>query len=275
VTCTSGEGVGANLRFSLTVGPWTVVSAPLVSYIPPNITRVGSFRQLDTQGGQQFTLHGSNFGPLGYAPTVSYTHEESGVTVSAASCSVTVAHTEVTCTTGQGAGVGFRMVLVVGGQPSTPFPVDTGYAAPSVTTVYPDVVQDTGGEVIVVNGSNFGPPGWQLRVMYGPEGRRQRYSAGRCVRVPSSPHTAVQCLSAPGVGRDLVVTVEAEGQLSVPHASAALSYGVPQVHVVRGKGADGGSTRGGDIVGQTHPALSCYSFTPPFSFTFLRTPLPF
>ena len=49
--------------------------------------------------------------------------------INATECRITVAHTEITCITGAGAGVGHRMVLTIGGQQSTIPTID--YGAPS------------------------------------------------------------------------------------------------------------------------------------------------
>jgi len=67
LACSTVEGIGANLVFTLEVGgqqSWTFAST--VSYAPPSIEKV-SQNILATEGSEEVVISGDNFGPIGTA----------------------------------------------------------------------------------------------------------------------------------------------------------------------------------------------------------------
>jgi hypothetical protein len=263
ITCTTVKGVGSGLKWTLTVGQWTVVSRATASYIAPNISSVAGLVDVPTIGGTELVIMGNNFGPLGYVPVVTYTHFASGTQYTATRCSVTSADVVVTCMTVPGAGVGVQVAIAVGGQSSNAYFIATGYATPSVAEVTPLLFQTVGSEKVVLKGSNFGPAGLslQLVVRYGPVGDVHKYTARSCVRNSESSHTQIECKTEPGVGSGHLFSVEVVGQESQLSSKTA-AYGRPSISAVGGKGAVDATTEGGDIVGRTQllqssPLCSC------------------
>jgi hypothetical protein len=240
VTCTTVPGVGNNLRFSLTVYPWNVVTTVTASYTPPSISSLAGLVDVPTIGGTELVIMGNNFGPLGYVPVVMYTHVATNSTFSAVNCSVSVAHVSITCLTGPGAGVGLEVSVVIGGQASNALLVATGYSGPTLSGVAPMLYLAAGYEGITLQGGNFGPAGLGvvIAVRYGPASDRQKYSAQSCVRDAASPHSVVVCAAAPGVGTGLMFLVEVNGQQS-QLLPTAVAYRAPKVQSVRSVSANG------------------------------------
>jgi hypothetical protein len=88
-----------------------------------------------------------------------------------------------------------------------------------------------GGEVVIVSGTNFGPMGSvDMVVQYGSGGRV--FTATNCSALGPAQSTVgganqqVQCVTAPGVGKDLNWTVSAKGQRSAPFRLSGPVVGV-------------------------------------------------
>ncbi len=77
------------------------------SYTPPSLTTLGSpVVSLETTGGTIVTLNGADFGAIG-ATTVSGNYSGGSTNLNfQAGCVVTVAHTQMQCTTVPGVGSG-------------------------------------------------------------------------------------------------------------------------------------------------------------------------
>jgi len=119
------EGFGANLRVRVQVGEDIRVSGSdiTVSFAPPVLSSTVMTAPLPGVGGGKFTLRGSGFGPIGavgpsnalaalqivYAPS----WDASGYMYTGRGCTVTVAHTEAECTTGEGFGASNWVMLEV------------------------------------------------------------------------------------------------------------------------------------------------------------------
>ena len=148
------------------------------------ITSVIGASALSTVGGDQITLVGDMFGPVGTSNwiEVAYTEEyANGMTpgldqyspsrlVVGAQCSVSVAQTEIVCGTNEGVGTSLRWrVRVSGGLDSvwavtwSPWFVGGSYAPPFITSVEfsasgsnTPTINTRGGESVTIHGDNFG-----------------------------------------------------------------------------------------------------------------------
>jgi hypothetical protein len=123
----------------------------------------------------------------------------------ALNCFVAEAHLVVNCTTAPGVGTGLAWVVSIGNQTSQA-PV-TSYASPEI--MYVGVRTDTGlsdsallatkgGDVIVINGTNFGPAfprAYVTTVQFG------KYVIPGCDM--TIPHVQLVCRTQPGTGTSL------------------------------------------------------------------------
>ena len=112
LTVTIGMG-GSNVRTSAVFATADIsYAAPIVAiYNGPGSDEASTF------GGQQLVVTGANFGPIG-TPVSSASYGE-GPYQLPATCVVSMAHSELTCTTSAGAGKELKLVVTIGGQTST------------------------------------------------------------------------------------------------------------------------------------------------------------
>ncbi|KAH8055453.1 calcium ion binding protein [Aureococcus anophagefferens] len=265
LSCETATGTGGGHVVRATVGNQTsaaydanlTYAAPFVSYYESSWAsdedRVGAF----AEGGEQLKLHGGNFGPLGNASldSVSYLAADDderyvacdvdgalGGVVGGDSpclCAITTAHETVTCRTVAATGRGHSWHVVVDGQTSTT--PTTRVEPPRVLGLLGNATNASiaGGEAIVIVGANFGRLQRKLDyVRYGPSG--DEYEATNCTLASDS---RVACLTAPGVGVDLRVTVAVDGQAS-DVSPPLLSYARPRIF---GVSPQSGDTAGGSV----------------------------
>ena len=144
------------------------------SYAQPVVTGFAGEGAADarTGGGQAVLIHGSNFGfedaKLG---SITYTRQAPGgepKVYQAAACAISVAHTEIACTTAPGAGTDLAWNVIIDGQPSVS-PV-TWYGKPAVSGLawkstgrrlatpsgFIGSASTDGGQVVEIHGENFG-----------------------------------------------------------------------------------------------------------------------
>ena len=95
-----------------------------------------------------------------------------------------------------------------------------------------------GGDPFVLSGTNFGPIGTIVAVFYGPAINPMTFAAMECLVIIS--HTRISCVSAPGVGSNLVVTVSVGGQTAQP-SSGLLTYAAPIIEDIAISSNDGSS----------------------------------
>ena len=187
--CTMPAGIGASLPWLLTVGPRSLTMPPsspasmLVGYLAPSITSVAgvgavNIASLNTFGGEQVTITGTNFGPatitsrfdgsvhtpiLGdaqYPSTYVKYGTSSGNLLAFAGCtqSPATAHTAISCTTVGGIGIAHRVSMSIGNQAAAaPWP-STGqglaYLPPTLSSLLGQgsISADTsGGQVVVIS----------------------------------------------------------------------------------------------------------------------------
>ena len=112
LTVTIGTG-SSNVRTSAVFATADInYAAPIVAiYSGPGSDEASTF------GGQSLIVTGANFGPVG-TPVDSASYGE-GPYQLPATCTVSVAHSELTCTTSAGGGKELKLVVTIGGQTST------------------------------------------------------------------------------------------------------------------------------------------------------------
>ena len=161
------------------------------------------------------------------------------LTFKPANCSVSVAHTELTCTTSPGAGPNLIWSITVDGQKSVE--PTTNYAVPTIINItnWPSGSLVTsanvlGGDVVMITGTNFGPPrggggfaGSLIQdISYGPTGREK--SINLTSRMTYVSHNQVRLVLPPGIGTNLQFKITVADQESAT-STARFSYAVPQI----------------------------------------------
>ena len=274
VRCLTNVGTGKDWVFAV-----TVVDQPIInqnglfptnhSYHVPviaNYTGAGA-SDAATQGGQEVILTGQHFGPLGSdnIDKVEYQDEEqrklcrADPTVrcppifQAVNCSVTVAHTQVSCMTGPGAGSGLRWELTIDGLLSSD--VTTSYESPTlVDFMFKDtgvafssggvLAHSQGGQSLILNGSNFGPDfAYQMAhvplitdafldwVRMGPSSQlgSDYYEVKDCVVVS---HDSIECTSRASTGGPYYWFVSVRGQVN-EHTTSHSAFHYQSPHIDR------------------------------------------
>jgi len=110
-----------------------------------------------------------------------------------------------------------------------------GYAAPVVNTVEgwvgtnPNAAATAGGEVMRINGGNFGPRGTPVQVTYAnPSPLDPAVTITYTATLLNSTHDTVLFVTAPGVGPNIRVTVTVGGQTATS-GSVVMAYAVPTI----------------------------------------------
>ena len=284
IRCSTPPGVGVSHAWSLFLSNVPVPSSmPLItSYTAPTVVNVSGNGALLTAGGSVVTITGGHLGP--YAAVNGTTLLTYGVnneytcTPLAAIAGQDVQRT-IRCSAGVGAGAGLPFRLVAGNQillsaslPGVTNPAFS-YAPPSITmvSVSSTFVEPTdpiatsigslptaGGTLLYVLGNNFGPAtdplgaAVPLAVSYGPSLTANTYFMTGCARLAgAAAHTRLTCLSAPGVGTGLRLSLSVAGTAAAGPTNgsvvsrAGLAYSPPSVVSLSGSGASNGPTTGG------------------------------
>lgn len=173
MSCTTVPGAGQGMQWVAFVDGQASV-APSTAYAPPQLLSISTDMSAEgalTDGGQDVTLRGRNFGPVfelqngqrvGFLSAVTY--GPSRREYAARNCSV-VSQTEIRCKTSAGVGIGHRWRVVVGGQESASYEDtqasrDAGlvldYAGPVVSSMSPTSGVTIGGYVVRMSGTNLG-----------------------------------------------------------------------------------------------------------------------
>jgi len=237
VSCTAVPGIGKDHTWQVIVGYQT--SDPFVDYvlryIPPAITGVDTLADyvnsngvhvLDTRGGEQIVINGTNFGPAGTTDIVmSYASNfvSGAVPVfTAVQCMVPFSnpHTSIICTSVTGMGAGLKINVAVGSQDSGLSTGTIAYRIPLIYDLYGLGISNgttRGGQAVYIDGDQFGPitstysngTGFGLYVPSVRYGHRTLnplpYIALECRVIV--PHSKIACLTTEGTGRDLVWNV--------------------------------------------------------------------
>ena len=253
VTCTMNEGTGTGHSWKVRVGgQWSEVIHANTGYARPvliSYTGPGSDKA-NTEGGQEVVIEGRQFGPLGASRIDRVQYGEGPTLVDVTDlCTVSTAHTFITCTLREGAGAGLTWDVTIDGQASGQ--PTTNYDAPIIVAIDgagAEPIRTDGGQQLTVLGSNFGPAtatsdAFLQALSYGPTGTE--YSIVTSCTVES--HTTIQCTTAPGVGANLLVSATVMGQQSYP-SDVRISYAAPSISSLS---KTVGSTQGGFQVAVT------------------------
>ena len=275
IVCTTQAGVGDTLYWSVTIGAkphgdgWTLSSTdtnPLNngSYAAPSIANVSTGGRMTTSGGEKVKLEGIDMGPLGTSVDVVTYGGDEGYKYTATACVVTVAHTHIECVSAPGIGTDLGWRVQIGNNTSPLSTATSSYRGPTVASNTEGVKAVTGsgatnggtsgGELLVIAGTEFGPTGEvdTPTVWYGDvEGDSGRmYRARDCM--VSVAYTQITCLTAEGVGFNHSLRAIV-GEQSSTWYNALISYNQPTVYYYLTEwediaDQDGGVTEGGEYV---------------------------
>ena len=233
-----------------------------------NLTALATdFSTTPVNNAQVIKVVGSGFGPSDATITVTGTygslafskcsHEATGLGLGPSKT--------LYCLTVPGVGKGLAVNVKVGNQATSQSALIVSYLAPVIARAYTSsTMSTTGGSLITITGSNFGPAGTIVdSANYGNLGDVAHYpilsQGGSCAVQTSS---AISCSSVPGVGKNLYIQISVGSQASNIFA-AGLAYTPPAVFSFSGAGAVDALTSGGAqvvITGQNFgPAGDSYS----------------
>lgn len=264
-----GTGQGFTWTFLRRIGnavsmvPFSSTLRLVSSYTSPTINGIGprdetqSATSLSTAGGQILIIDGDDFGPstqVHSSISVSATSETPLGVVRYVFMVVSISHTTLTVSTPPGVGAQLRVKVVVGGQVSTGGDAQhLAYATADISSIQPvpnsqvavSKLAGAGGDAVLLIGSNFGPMTLSINgatVAYAPHSTYgvpldtfTTYAFVNCSRAAESCHTRMVCLTAPGIGYNLSVTMVSPVSLQTSLPSAPLlSYARPTITSVNG-----------------------------------------
>ena len=169
IECLSTVGIGKGHTWIVAVGNQTSpASTATTAYKIPAIESLSGSGIVSgsTGGGEQIVVSGTDFGPAHIVPILSYGDANDASSLYyGTSCSVSVAHTQITCLSAEGTGKDHAMSVRVGGQNSTWSVQNVSYAAPTIYNYVTEWVVETsddgastsGGQFVMLEGSDFGP----------------------------------------------------------------------------------------------------------------------
>eukprot|EP00808_Paulinella_micropora_P022933 g26443.t1 len=237
--CFSVPGHGRMQKFYLTSGGKTsrALSTVQLSYAAPTITNITGLpagERLNTAGGETITLIGDNFGEVGSGAPLTVQHMYDAPASAAdyffpASCAVSIAHTQLTCTTPPGLGVNLMWAVNLDFIVGYSYPLFTSYKPPIVTGVTAPAagtLTTTGNERFFVTGTNFGPVWNRTYYLPQPKAAYGNYKGSDCN--VTIAHTQMACWSVQGVGAQHKLQVTVADQVSAL-SSFTLSYTLPTV----------------------------------------------
>ena len=258
----------------------TITTSDLWSYATPTVTSVSVYQtwglydafHLPTQGGLTLLINGTQFGGASVPVSVSFGGQYNNrYQMTCSKPLSSLVQTSIVCTTPVGTGQGLGLIVNVAGNPSAVFMaggVGLAFNPPSIYRVYGPGWQSAstaGGQVINVDGADFGPVGGiqTVTLTYGHNSSEVTlYSASSCVVMISLQSVStIQCYSSPGIGTGLVYQVTVDSQSS-PVFNGKGSYGAPVISLFSGTGATAANTIGGDqviISGLNFGPLNAYS----------------
>ena len=199
------------------------------AYDPPVINNIVPANG-PTQGGQNITLTGADFGKTGT------------VTINNNNCVPSFWNdSTIVCATPAGQGQNL-FVLVTSAFQTNLVPYVWSYLPPSISSVNPGKADTNGNVKINITGSSFGTLADSIKV-----------GTSICSQ-PTQTNTLIICTLAPGVGYNLAVTVVTSGQTCNP--CGIFSYNPPNITYINPTGARSGTGAMVNIYG--------YSFGLPF-----------
>lgn len=233
------------------------------SYIGTRNTNTDGYTidTLDTSGGQDILIQGSNFGPTGTAIQVKFGNSDASVgdLINCRQGTGYSSHSSITCESIPFAGRFHAIQVVVAGVSMVGVTNATtqalGYLPPVVTDVSgPGAFGSPtpGGGNVYITGRHFGPISATAvlidSVYYGPPANPNRFRAAGCVVVSEPPSASqILCQTAPGTGRNHSWTVAIATQTTAPFA-AATYYAAPIIASFSGAGSFDADTDGNQVV---------------------------
>ena len=274
--CTTPPGTGYNHHYLLTRGDQTTVavSSFTTSYAPPTLNSVSgqSLSSADTQGGLRVTVLG---GQLGNTVRHALTHsinvyikygdiaEPHSTWYSCTEVEMVSPSNGVSCVMAPGTGSGHAMVVHVDGQQSNVLENAISYSPPVLLSFNgpgANAANTTGGELVIIQGRNFGPAGSSKidAVRYGRavDTPQDWLHAESCNVVES--HFQIHCRTGVGGGNDLRWLVTIDRQNST---SPTTSYANPSLHSVEAL-TTGAPVTNGDANGNEQILLLGSNFGP-------------
>ncbi len=220
VECVAAPGVGMDFTWVLSVGGQeSAPSSGTTSYAIPVVNALQLFptpagaNGLNTAGGDEFNIHGRNFGPAGTPISVVYESNAHGSLTP--ECTV-VSDALASCTSVAGTGVGYVVTVHVGDQNSAPSAATLNYGAPIITGVNTGVdsinqVKVGGGTVVMLTGQNFGPVDAVHNIVAGTFGATGiENTATNCAVVVANVEIQCTTVAASGSGHHWRVVVDAQ-----------------------------------------------------------------
>jgi len=314
IRCYAAPGVGSLLQWTITVGRQvSPMSLTLTSYASPSVELVHISRPervaeeicdssllgarngslLSTAGGETVVIRGNNFGPLSLGTAEGDLQARFGRILndtlqnspySAQQCVLTVAHTEIQCSTPSGSGAEQAWIVSVAGLSSTvniSYLTTTHYRRPQLHGLHapstaefvpPSNLYTQGGDLIFLRGDQLGlftsiQKEQHIQILYGPASNPTRYASNECqvqtetrfldaklgTLSSKSDLGRVRCKVAAGVGKDLLFSIIVNGQkdacsvLGQPLATSA-AYRPPAVRLYKGEGSNNAITSGHQTV---------------------------
>jgi hypothetical protein len=153
--CNTTVGAGSGLKWLVTIDG-QISTVPSTDYAPPVITSITGAGSVNasTDGGDLVILTGSYFSINKFLEKVTYGPK--GTEFTARNCTVTRAHSEITCTTAPGTGRVLYWTVTIRGQTSSLSSTFTSYAAPTISIIQDSFGPTQGGKQIHIEGKNFG-----------------------------------------------------------------------------------------------------------------------
>ena len=245
--CKTSAGTGFNHEFQITLlGQTSNILPTTSSYSKPVVYSVetqGGSTEIATEGLQIVVLDGTNFGVNSALRQVTY--GPNGVEYMAQDCQIVSTNSRISCVTVPGAGHDLHWRVNIDDQWSVNPSMD--YQDPIITSISGDAVTsaDTnGGELITINGGNFGPDATLIESLtYGPSGTEYVVTSFTLV-----DHSTITCNTVAGVGDSLSWQIVVAGQRSLP-SEARLSYQSPEITDVSPRSVNTDGTSVVTIVG--------------------------
>jgi hypothetical protein len=153
--------------------------------------------------------------------------------VSLTGCSIYSAHNYITCTVPAGIGLGWVVLVTVGGQTSTGSTASTwAYQSPTITGFGTNPIPTDVTLPMIITGTNFGPTGTTATVVFGPPATPSLFTCSSAV-VPATAHTQLTCTVPAGYGLGHIWTVTVGGQ-TFQTSSLTTRYSTPTISGVTG-----------------------------------------
>ena len=239
--CITSPGSGYQDRWEVEVGSHH--SQPFIQqtgiYGYPEVTEVDKLHlELPSEGGLELLIIGANFGSDDSLIHVLYANEFGEIYLP--ECWIYHNHTQLKCITVAGIGKNIRWNIEVNGLVSENL-FTMAYAVPTISSVEcknEECGSVSGGEIVVLHGINFVVT--TVEATYGFTGTE--FIAQQCQVVTN---TTIECLTAIGVGQELIWKVIIGGQEAIISPTVVFGYYETTISYLEGKSI---ALKGGDEV---------------------------